>query len=1122
MSLLDRLRRWIAGTSPRPRRGQRAPDVLPRGPAHAAVVWEGAAPHLVTRTERALERLETKAIHIRDAADLAAALREGTRWFVRAGAFDIAPPPQLAASATGLSLAAVGLPLPAPEPEIEGDPRGDIALAEEALTTTGGDLSDLLARGQPLPWVSLLLDEALADACMQAAEAATEGEEPAVQLAAARSSVGRSPKGSEQAGEVAEQAGGSGQSSGTHAERSGEGGAAALIASVLRSAFVPGAARARIVHVQAMDAPISRDVRVAELVTSLQIGGAERVARDLARGLGHVGISARLIALGRPTRQRWAPLPHELDLGETRLAPGPRVERLVAELDAWGADVVHAHLFGPDVLGALASARYAPVVTIHNAEPGWPPGTTALDAGTARLVLGCALEVERALRAAGVKAPLRAIHNGIEPERDGTPAAEALLAAQELRRSWGAGAKVSPSAGAAASNDAGVSTGASAVVVLVVANPRPPKRLERVPEIAERLAASTGEGVHVVWAGAASDTSETARAIESDLVGGLAARGIRTHALGAVLDLSAVYRACDVLLTTSAWEGLSLSHLEALAAGLPIVVTDVGGTREIAREAPDRVTLVAPDAPAEAFAEALARAARPANAARASNEARTFREASGGGDAVDPSPFSHAALARNGGPILLRASSDMPQPTPPSPLTGVGHAATDPRTPLSPMSDMPDPTPPPPFGHVEPPHAPRPSPAASPALPPMFHVRSMVRAHARILRRAARIEPGGGGAREGLVLVTNNFSPGGAQSSARRLLLALAERGIAVSAVTLQEHAHNPTPGTAALSTAGVQVLALPPQAPADFAAERIAEHVDARAAKAVVFWNTIAEHKALVADLLWDVRVFDVSPGEMYFRSLARYFERPRADSALRTARDYGGRLAGAIVKFEAERRLAEETLGCAVHVVPNGVPVRRRAAREREPGAPFRFGTTVRLHPDKRVEMLLGAFEQLHARGGGPWELLVLGGPDAGCEGYAAELARRAEGLPVRFLGFDDDVGPFLASLDAFVLVAEPAGCPNASLEAMGAGLAVIATDVGGIREQLAGGTGLVVPRTDERALAEAMERVGRDAELRDALARAGHERAERCFAVETMAERYAQVLGLTPQPDEAADRG
>ena len=84
---------------------------------------------------------------------------------------------------------------------------------------------------------------------------------------------------------------------------------------------------------------------------------------------------------------------------------------------------------------------------------------------------------------------------------------------------------------------------------------------------------------------------------------------------------------------------------------------------------------------------------------------------------------------------------------------------------------------------------------------------------------------------DGLWLIINNFSTGGAQSSARRLLLGLAARGIKVRAAVVEEHPTRPTPGRAALLAAGIPVLAVPPPGALD-AAAAVAQVLEAIAAR--------------------------------------------------------------------------------------------------------------------------------------------------------------------------------------------------------------------------------------------------------------------------------------------------
>ena len=141
-------------------------------------------------------------------------------------------------------------------------------------------------------------------------------------------------------------------------------------------------------------------------------------------------------------------------------------------------------------------------------------------------------------------------------------------------------------------------------------------------------------------------------------------------------------------------------------------------------------------------------------------------------------------------------------------------------------------------------------------------------------------------------------------------------------------------------------------------------------------------------------------------------------------------------------------------------------------------------------------------------PWELHVAGGSD-GDPSYGAGLRLAAGDLPIRFIGELSDSSEFMANIDAFVLIAEPAGCPNASLEAMAHGVPVVATDVGGMREQIEHRvSGLLVPSRDANALADAFVEVALDPVRRAQWGAAGRMRAETYFTVERMAADYRRI--------------
>jgi glycosyltransferase involved in cell wall biosynthesis len=189
-------------------------------------------------------------------------------------------------------------------------------------------------------------------------------------------------------------------------------------------------------------------------------------------------------------------------------------------------------------------------------------------------------------------------------------------------------------------------------------------------------------------------------------------------------------------------------------------------------------------------------------------------------------------------------------------------------------------------------------------------------------------------------------------------------------------------------------------------------------------------------------------------------------------------------------------------LRVIHNGVAVPDAPrARGAWPEWPV-LVSVARLAPPKDLGLLLEALARPEASSFG---LRVIGdGP-----GRAALEARvHALGLGdrVELLGERDDVAEQLAAADAFVLPTRWEGLPYSILEAMAAGLPVVASQVGGIPEEVTDGTtGLLVPRDDAAALAGALAELGRDGARARALGRAGHERARLAFSQVGMVERY-----------------
>jgi len=130
-------------------------------------------------------------------------------------------------------------------------------------------------------------------------------------------------------------------------------------------------------------------------------------------------------------------------------------------------------------------------------------------------------------------------------------------------------------------------------------------------------------------------------------------------------------------------------------------------------------------------------------------------------------------------------------------------------------------------------------------------------------------------------------------------------------------------------------------------------------------------------------------------------------------------------------------------------------------------------------------------------------------------AEVSALGLGETVIMAGMRTDVGALLAASDVFVLPSIVEGLPNAILEAMAAGLPVIATDVGGNAEAVEHGEqGLIVPFGDRPAMVDALIKLGSDPAERARMGRQGLPRVEKAFTIRRMLSQfedlYKELLG------------
>jgi glycosyltransferase involved in cell wall biosynthesis len=194
-------------------------------------------------------------------------------------------------------------------------------------------------------------------------------------------------------------------------------------------------------------------------------------------------------------------------------------------------------------------------------------------------------------------------------------------------------------------------------------------------------------------------------------------------------------------------------------------------------------------------------------------------------------------------------------------------------------------------------------------------------------------------------------------------------------------------------------------------------------------------------------------------------------------------------------------------VTTVHNGMPDIAPELRTTPEGSPVRLVMVARFETQKDHGTLLRALAGLRGRA---WQLDLIGdGPDR------AQIAALAQDLGiadrVHFLGARNDVAEHLARSQVFLLISRWEGFPRSILEAMRAGLPVVASDVGGVSESVVEfETGFLVPSGDVGALQSRLELLLGFPSLRRRLGRAGRARYEAQFTFDQMFERTASMYG------------
>ncbi|HEX7377175.1 MAG TPA: glycosyltransferase [Pirellulales bacterium] len=199
---------------------------------------------------------------------------------------------------------------------------------------------------------------------------------------------------------------------------------------------------------------------------------------------------------------------------------------------------------------------------------------------------------------------------------------------------------------------------------------------------------------------------------------------------------------------------------------------------------------------------------------------------------------------------------------------------------------------------------------------------------------------------------------------------------------------------------------------------------------------------------------------------------------------------------------------------IIPNGISPRPvdacRAELLAEFGLPEQakvIGAVGRLWPQKRVKDLIWAADLLKVIRDDVHLLIFGDGPQrARLERFRRQV--RIEDK-VHFLGHRGDVARWMPHFDLLWLASEYEGLPNVVLEAMAAGLPVVATDISGNRDLIVPEeTGYLVPVGDRAALARHANQLLDDHELSRRLGEAGRQRVLAEYTVERMVERHERL--------------
>ena len=310
-------------------------------------------------------------------------------------------------------------------------------------------------------------------------------------------------------------------------------------------------------------------MRIAYILTSLGIGGAERQVTGLAERMRARGHAVMMLVLTPPAADQWVPpvVPVHLNLRHSAFSAVSGWVRAARILRKFQPDILHTNNFHGNVFGRtlkLALPGMRVISTIHNVYEGgqWRMAAYRVSDPLSRCTIAVCQE------AANKMLDVRAV-----PRRKCTVITNGIDANE-----------FSPHP---TRNEDG--PGRSGFVWLTIARVVPAKNYENLLRAFAWVCQADDRARLWVAGEGKGEYAQQMRAlgVELGLSGAIRWLGLRR-------DVAGLLDAVDGFVLSSAWEGMPLALGEAMAMEKPVVVTDVGGVRELVG---DCGTIVLPGMP---------------------------------------------------------------------------------------------------------------------------------------------------------------------------------------------------------------------------------------------------------------------------------------------------------------------------------------------------------------------------------------------------------------------------------------------------------------------------------------------------------------------------------------------